>query len=64
MTTSESAELARLGYEAAVAHINAADGREDRAKRKAEVFHVIYGNDAARASFAAQLGLEGEGPGK
>lgn len=38
----------RQGYEAAVAYIDAATTKEERRRRKTEVFHIIYGNDSAR----------------
>jgi hypothetical protein len=44
-------------YRKAVAYIDAAPDRAERTRRKAEVFHVIYGNDALRAS----SGLAGAG---
>lgn len=46
---ADYADPSRLGYDAAVAYIDAAADKADRRKRKSEVFHVIYGNNAARA---------------
>lgn len=37
--------------ERAVRYINGAETREQRRARKSQVFHIIYGNDAARAAF-------------
>jgi hypothetical protein len=37
--------------ERAVRYINRAETREQRLERKSEVFHILYGNDALRASY-------------
>lgn len=46
---ADYADPSRLGYDAAVAYIDAATDKADRRRRKSEVFHIIYGNNAARA---------------
>jgi hypothetical protein len=37
-------------YQKAVAYIRAAPDRAERTRRKAEVFHIIYGTHTLRAS--------------
>jgi hypothetical protein len=43
-------DAGNAAYQKAVAYINAAPDRAERTRRKAEVFHIIYGNDALRCS--------------
>lgn len=42
-------------YDAAVMFINSATSQEDRRKRKAQVFHIIYGNNALRGTYSGTI---------
>lgn len=44
-------------YQRAGAYINAAPDRAERTRRKAAVFHIIYGNDALRASASPPMSM-------
>jgi hypothetical protein len=44
-------EASDAAYRKAAAYISAAPDKTERRRRKDQVFHVIYGNDAAREAW-------------